>query len=212
MGYGPIVTSPPSLSDKEVYGGLYNSMQNGVVFSSIPYLYVQIWTDLFRVQIGGDKVYACNVPVIENGVLQVQAYAVKRIQAIPGGFTKDVSESKYLAEIEILSEISHKNILKLIGVSRDGPHLCMVLERCRWGSLPTHFHDEYFVTGLTWRARMKVAAGLMRAVQYLHASPTGIPLYHNNICCSNILLTYDWEPKLIDFRSCGRPAPTLPPT
>jgi len=51
---------------------------------------------------------------------------------------------------------------------------------------------------LDWNTRMKIAAGVARAIEYLHDKMKP-PIIYRDLKCSNILLAEDYHPKLSDF-------------
>ncbi|XP_009383597.2 protein STRUBBELIG-RECEPTOR FAMILY 6 isoform X1 [Musa acuminata AAA Group] len=105
--------------------------------------------------------------------------------------------------IELVSNISrlhHPNLCELVGYcSEHGQHL-LVYEFYKNGSLHDllHLSDEYSKS-LSWNARVKIALGTARALEYLHevCSPS---LVHKNFKSSNILLDMELNPHLSD---CG---------
>ncbi|RZR98593.1 hypothetical protein BHM03_00027980 [Ensete ventricosum] len=105
--------------------------------------------------------------------------------------------------IELVSNISrlhHPNLCELVGYcSEHGQHL-LIYEFYKNGSLHDllHLSDEYSKS-LSWNARVKIALGTARALEYLHevCSPS---LVHKNFKSSNILLDMELNPHLSD---CG---------
>ncbi|KAK3161724.1 hypothetical protein QOZ80_1BG0080650 [Eleusine coracana subsp. coracana] len=76
---------------------------------------------------------------------------------------------------------------------------CLVYELIPNGSVESHLHGSDKGTArLDWDARLKVALGAARALAYLHedSSPRVI---HRDFKSSNILLEYDFTPKVSDF-------------
>ncbi|OEL23898.1 Receptor-like serine/threonine-protein kinase ALE2 [Dichanthelium oligosanthes] len=80
---------------------------------------------------------------------------------------------EFLAEVEMLSRLHHRNLVKLIGSDKEAARL-------------------------DWDARLKIALGAARALAYLHedSSPRVI---HRDFKSSNILLEHDFTPKVSDF-------------
>ncbi|KAL3528624.1 hypothetical protein ACH5RR_007946 [Cinchona calisaya] len=106
---------------------------------------------------------------------------------------------EFLAEVEMLSRLHHRNLVKLIGICTEGHSRCLVYELVPNGSLESHLHgiDEE-ASPLDWCARMKIALGAARGLAYLHedSSPRVI---HRDFKSSNILLEHDFTPKVSDF-------------
>ncbi|XP_039041116.1 receptor-like serine/threonine-protein kinase ALE2 [Hibiscus syriacus] len=108
-------------------------------------------------------------------------------------------EQEFLAEVEMLSRLHHRNLVKMVGICTEGNIRCLVYELVPNGSLEFHLHGVDNETGsLDWGARMKIAIGAARGLAYLHedSSPRVI---HRDFKSSNILLEHDFTPKVSDF-------------
>ncbi|XP_031276283.1 receptor-like serine/threonine-protein kinase ALE2 [Pistacia vera] len=106
---------------------------------------------------------------------------------------------EFLAEIEMLGRLHHRNLVKLIGICTEDHTRCLVYELVHNGSVESHLHGVDKVNGqLDWDARMKIALGAARGLAYLHedSSPRVI---HRDFKSSNILLEHDFTPKVSDF-------------
>ncbi|KAK9282400.1 hypothetical protein L1049_005317 [Liquidambar formosana] len=106
---------------------------------------------------------------------------------------------EFLAEVEMLSRLHHRNLVKLIGICTEDHTRCLVYELVSNGSVESHLHGIDKETGpLDWGARMKIALGAARGLAYLHedSSPRVI---HRDFKSSNILLEHDFTPKVSDF-------------
>ncbi|XP_020405514.1 receptor-like serine/threonine-protein kinase ALE2 isoform X5 [Zea mays] len=104
---------------------------------------------------------------------------------------------EFLAEVEMLSRLHHRNLVKLIGICTEGHSRCLVYELVPNGSVESHLHDKG-AAQFDWNARLKIALGAARALAYLHedSSPRVI---HRDFKSSNILLEHDFTPKVSDF-------------
>ncbi|XP_050216756.1 receptor-like serine/threonine-protein kinase ALE2 isoform X2 [Mercurialis annua] len=106
---------------------------------------------------------------------------------------------EFLAEVEMLSRLHHRNLVKLIGICTEERSRCLVYELIPNGSVESHLHgaDEKSVP-LDWDTRIKIALGAARGLAYLHedSSPRVI---HRDFKASNILLENDFTPKVSDF-------------
>lgn len=106
---------------------------------------------------------------------------------------------EFLSEIEMLSRLHHRNLVKLIGICTEERTRCLIYELIPNGSVESHLHgvhQEY--APLDWGARLKIALGAARGLAYLHedSSPRVI---HRDFKSSNILLEHDFTPKVSDF-------------
>ncbi|KAL7191174.1 hypothetical protein ACSBR2_023277 [Camellia fascicularis] len=106
---------------------------------------------------------------------------------------------EFLAEVEMLSRLHHRNLVKLIGICAEDHTRCLVYELVPNGSVESHLHGvDKEAAPLDWGARMKIALGAARGLAYLHedSSPCVI---HRDFKSSNILLEHDFTPKVSDF-------------
>ncbi|CAL4947839.1 unnamed protein product [Urochloa decumbens] len=106
---------------------------------------------------------------------------------------------EFLAEVEMLSRLHHRNLVKLIGICTEGHSRCLVYELVPNGSVESHLHgSDKGAARLDWDSRLRIALGAARALAYLHedSSPRVI---HRDFKSSNILLEYDFTPKVSDF-------------
>ncbi|XP_015699072.1 receptor-like serine/threonine-protein kinase ALE2 isoform X6 [Oryza brachyantha] len=106
---------------------------------------------------------------------------------------------EFLAEVEMLSRLHHRNLVKLIGICTEEHIRCLVYELIPNGSVESHLHgSDKGTSPLDWDARLRIALGAARALAYLHedSSPRVI---HRDFKSSNILLEHDFTPKVSDF-------------
>ncbi|PSS20804.1 Receptor-like serine/threonine-protein kinase [Actinidia chinensis var. chinensis] len=106
---------------------------------------------------------------------------------------------EFLAEVEMLGRLHHRNLVKLIGICTEERSRCLLYELIPNGSVESHLHGvDKETTPLDWGARMKIALGAARGLAYLHedSSPRVI---HRDFKASNVLLEYDFTPKVSDF-------------
>ena len=52
-------------------------------------------------------------------------------------------DREFVAEVEILSRLHHRNLVKLIGICIEGPRRCLVYELFRNGSVESHLHGNW---------------------------------------------------------------------
>ncbi|XP_038981269.1 receptor-like serine/threonine-protein kinase ALE2 isoform X12 [Phoenix dactylifera] len=106
---------------------------------------------------------------------------------------------EFLAEVEMLSRLHHRNLVKLIGICTEEHIRCLVYELVPNGSVESHLYGaDKQSAPLDWNARLKIALGAARGLAYLHedSSPRVI---HRDFKASNILLEDDLTPKVSDF-------------
>ncbi|OAY77534.1 Serine/threonine-protein kinase [Ananas comosus] len=126
--------------------------------------------------------------------------AVKMLN--PDGFQGD---KEWLAEVNYLGQLSHPNLVKLIGYCCEGTHRLLVYEYMACGSLEKHLFRRMFQFSvlnrvcltMPWSTRMKIALGAAKGLAYLHAAERSI--IYRDFKTSNILLDADYNAKLSDF-------------
>lgn len=102
-------------------------------------------------------------------------------------------------ELEVLRQVRHENIVKLLGYCDEREEGALVFEYVPRGSLHDKLHNQ---SGrdqlLTWNHRMSIAFQLAQAVEYLHDN-CALQIIHCDIKASNILLDEQLNCKLCDF-------------
>ncbi|XP_065873979.1 receptor-like serine/threonine-protein kinase ALE2 [Euphorbia lathyris] len=105
----------------------------------------------------------------------------------------------FIAEVEMLSRLHHRNLVKLIGICIEGRTRCLVYEVVYNGSVESHLHGLDKSQGpLDWDARLKIALGAARGLAYLHED-SNPRVIHRDFKASNVLLEDDFTPKVSDF-------------
>ncbi|XP_062221569.1 receptor-like serine/threonine-protein kinase ALE2 [Phragmites australis] len=108
-------------------------------------------------------------------------------------------DREFIAEVEMLSRLHHRNLVKLIGICIERSKRCLVYELIRNGSVESHLHGADKTKGmLNWDVRMKIALGAARGLAYLHED-SNPHVIHRDFKASNILLEEDFTPKVTDF-------------
>lgn len=127
-----------------------------------------------------------------------QVVAVKRFHVANTGDISDVNKKSFENEIKALTEVRHRNIVKLHGFCTSGDYMYLVYEYLERGSLGKTLYGEEGKKKMDWGMRVKVVQGLAHALAYLHhdCNPA---IVHRDITVNNILLESDFEPRLCDF-------------
>lgn len=111
---------------------------------------------------------------------------------------QDENEYAFVNELECLSRLNHRNLVRLLGFCEDCNEYALIYEYMNNGSLHDHLHNPQSNDTMSWPTRIQVALDAARGIEYLHvfADP---PIIHRDIKSSNILLDATWTAKVSDF-------------
>ncbi|GAV67943.1 Pkinase domain-containing protein/Stress-antifung domain-containing protein [Cephalotus follicularis] len=104
----------------------------------------------------------------------------------------------FFNEVNLISGIQHKNLVKLLGCSIEGPESLLVYEYVPNKSLDQFIFDNKKTQVLNWKQRFNIIVGTAEGIEYLHGG-TQIRIIHRDIKSSNVLLDEDLTPKIADF-------------
>ncbi|KZV34860.1 hypothetical protein F511_00762 [Dorcoceras hygrometricum] len=122
--------------------------------------------------------------------------AIKRLSS--GGQQGD---KEFTVEVEMLSRLHHRNLVKLIGYysNRDSSQNLLCYELVPNGSLEAWLHGPLGLNcPLDWDTRMKIALDAARGLAYLHEDSQPCVI-HRDFKASNILLENNFHAKVSDF-------------
>ncbi|XP_071933376.1 MDIS1-interacting receptor like kinase 2-like [Coffea arabica] len=146
------------------------------------------FSEIFCIGKGGyGSVYRAQLP---SG----DVVAVKRLHNMPN-VAKD---RNFLNEIRALTEIKHRNIVKLFGFCSNAQHSILVYEHLERGSLAKILSIEEEAKVLDWQKRLKIIKGIAHALSYMHHD-CSLVIVHRDISSKNILLDPEYEAHISDF-------------
>ncbi|XP_054289165.1 interleukin-1 receptor-associated kinase 4-like isoform X1 [Macrosteles quadrilineatus] len=163
--------------------------------TKLPYAQLEEVTDGFAATrlLGGGawgQVYQATLP-------RLGPVAIKRLHlAVTGGPWEPLQQ--FHNEIDVLAQLSHPNLLPLLGYSEDGPALCLAYKYMRHGSLLDRLACTNGRQPLQWCDRLVIGLGSARGLCHLH-TVLERPLVHRDVKSANILLDDNFVPKLGDF-------------
>ncbi|MCD7449477.1 Cell division control protein 2 [Datura stramonium] len=131
---------------------------------------------------------------VYKGVLQDgREIAVKRLF-----FNNKHRAADFYNEVNIISSVEHKNLVRLLGCSCSGPESLLVYEFLPNQSLDRFIFDPIKGKTLNWEKRFDIIIGTAEGLVYLHEN-NKTRIIHRDIKASNILLDSRLRAKIADF-------------
>ncbi|XP_020269570.1 LOW QUALITY PROTEIN: putative serine/threonine-protein kinase [Asparagus officinalis] len=106
---------------------------------------------------------------------------------------------EFLTELNVVSDITHENLVRLYGCCVEGDHRILVYNYLENNSLAqTLLGANRSNIQFSWSTRTKISIGVARGLAFLHEEVQP-HVVHRDIKASNILLDNDLNPKISDF-------------
>jgi len=124
-----------------------------------------------------------------------QVVAVKKLH--PTETVLD-DEQRFFREMEILTQIRQRSIVKLYGFCSHSAHKFLVYDYIQQGSLHMIFENEELAKEFDWQKRANLVNDVAQAISYLHHE-CDPPIIHRDITSNNILLDTAFKAYVSDF-------------
>ncbi|XBJ13612.1 hypothetical protein VPH35_005761 [Triticum aestivum] len=130
---------------------------------------------------------------VYKGVVDGVMVAVKK----PNGRSV-LEKEQFPNEVTILSQVSHKNIVRLIGCCLEVDNPMLVYEFISKGSLEDNLHRTDNKDLLDLDVRLSILEDSAHGLAYMH-SQTHNTILHGDVKPANMLLDENFSPKIADF-------------
>ncbi|XP_024033574.1 probable leucine-rich repeat receptor-like protein kinase At1g35710 [Citrus clementina] len=138
---------------------------------------------------GQGSVYKAELPTGE-------IVAVKKFHSpLPGEMA---CQQEFLNEVNALTKIRHRNIVKFYGFCSHALHSFVVYEYLEMGSLAMILSNDAAAEEFGWTKRMNAIKGVADALLYMHTNCFP-PIVHRDISSKNVLLNLEYEAHVSDF-------------
>lgn len=103
-------------------------------------------------------------------------------------------DSQFRCEVNALSRVHHRNVVKFVGACKKPPVCCIVTEYLALGSLRSYLHNQQ-PYALNLKVAVDMALDVAHGMEYLHSQG----LIHRDLKSENLIIADDLCVKITDF-------------
>jgi len=150
----------------------------------------EYFDDKYLIGVGGQGcVYKAILPTGE-------VVAVKKLHSVSNG--EILNQKAFTREIQTLTEIRHRNIVKFHGFCSHSQYSFLVCEFLERGDVKKILKDDEQATAFDWNKRVDVVKDVAKALCYMHHDCVP-PIVHRDISSKNVLLDSEYVAHVSDF-------------
>jgi hypothetical protein len=122
------------------------------------------------------------------------------IVAVKKLYNTDKKKPGFLAEVDVLGRLRHRNIVRLLGYCYNYSNPMLIYEYMPNGSLADALHGKNSFNNLLadWVTRYNIAVGIAQGLCYLHHDCSPLVI-HRDVKSNNILLDSNLDARVADF-------------
>ncbi|GJX37671.1 kinase RLK-Pelle-LRR-XI-1 family protein [Tanacetum coccineum] len=125
-----------------------------------------------------------------------QTFALKKLHRYEA--KQPAFDQSFKNEVQVLTNLRHKNIVKLYGFCLHNKCNFLVYEYMEKGSLFCAMSDDELAVEVDWMKRVNIVKSVAHALAYMHHD-CNPPIVHRDISSNNILLNSKMEGFVADF-------------
>ncbi|BBI30403.1 Ser/Thr protein kinase [Acanthamoeba castellanii medusavirus] len=149
------------------------------------------YTDINEIEIG-DMLGTGGFGAVHKANWKGTEVAIKIFPDLEHPTRDDLAKLK--AEINVMSQMRHPNVVLFMAACTKPPKICIVMEHMGLGSLWDLLHND-LLPALPMSFRLKIAYSVARGMKFLHSSG----IVHRDLKSPNVLLDSKWNVKVADF-------------